>query len=384
MTPPIYLDYAATTPLSPVVSKRMCEVLSNPFELGNPSSSTHAYGWNAQTLVHTAREQVAGLINAKPRDVTFTSGATEANNLALMGIVASCIDDGAHIVTSSIEHKAVLATCQYLESKGAQVTYLTPDCHGVITAEAVQEALTPRTVLVSIMHVNNELGSVNDIQAIGDMIQKHSSSTLFHVDAAQSVGKFPLDIKQLKCVDMMTFSAHKFYGPKGIGALFANRRSRRQLLPVTFGGDQENGLRPGTLATHQIIGMGEAAAECRLKMDEDFQHVTALKELLIKELNNIDVDYQLNSTQDGGYPGIVNLRILGIDPDMLVTTWTVAISTGSACNSQSKAGSYVIEATKGSANSRDADIRMSFGRYTSPQNIKDAVERLSHVMSLGL
>jgi cysteine desulfurase len=376
MTPPIYLDYAATTPLSKRVAERMCQALTTPMELGNPSSNTHLYGFKAQELVHLARESVAKLINAKPRDITFTSGATESNNIAIMGITEGLIDEGTHIVTTSIEHKAVLSTCQALERKGVAVTYIKPDVNGNISVDDVERAITPQTSLVSIMHVNNELGSVNDIESIGNVVKKHSEKILFHVDAAQSVGKLAIDVKAMPYIDLMTFSAHKFYGPKGIGGLYANRKARRQLSPVTFGGDQEGGLRPGTLATHQIIGMGEAASESAELMESDYIHTSHLRDLLLKELEDADINFSLNGQAKTVYPGILNLRVKGIEPDMLVISWPVAISTGSACNAQNQQGSYVIAETQGEARYDEADSRLSFGRYTKEHEIKDAVKLL--------
>ncbi len=382
MKMPIYLDYAATTPISPKSAKAICETLSDPALSGNPSSSTHMYGWKAQEAVHAARVNVASLFNAKARDVVFTSGATEANNLAIQG---ACQGHSApHIITSSIEHKAVLETCQHMSKNGAQVTILEPNENGIISPEHVASAIKENTVLVSLMHVNNELGSFNDIDAIGELISGINPEIVFHVDAAQSAGKVDIDVKSLAKIDIITFSAHKFYGPKGIGGLVLSRFARKKISPISFGGAQENSLRPGTLATHQIIGMGEAAAECKEQLNADQEHALLLRQTLFDTLKDSGIEFNTNVNQNFSYPGIVNINILGIEPDELMLRWSqVAVSSGSACNSQIKLGSYVLKAIR---NGRDtapfsADVRISFGRYTAREDIIDAVKYLVPALS---
>ena len=381
---PIYLDYAATTPLSPAVAVKICSALTDPQLIGNPSSSTHMYGWKAQEAVHEARTLTAKLFNAKPRDIVFTSGATEANNLAIQGVLKGPSMARPHVITSAIEHKAVLDTFTQIANKNVDVTFLQPSSDGTIPVASVIDAIQENTALVSLMHVNNETGIINDIDAIGEVIIHANPNILFHVDAAQSAGKLPLDIKSLPKLDMLTFSAHKFYGPKGIGGLLLNRQARKQVSPVTFGGSQENGLRPGTLPTHQIIGMGVAAKECLEKLPSAQSHVLALRQTLFSLLDKAGIAYSPNVNQDRTYPGIVNLNLKDIEPDDLMLQWnTVAVSTGSACNSQNKSGSYVLEAIRGGkdAPTSTSDVRISFGRYTTTGEIQAAVDSLVRVLA---
>lgn len=379
---PIYLDYAATTPISPKSAKAICATLSDPVLSGNPSSSTHMYGWKAQEAVHAARTRVASLFNAKARDVIFTSGATEANNLAIQGVCQGL--SSPHIITSSVEHKAVLETCQHMARNGAELTILEPDENGIVTPESVASAIKGNTVLVSLMHVNNEVGSFNDIDAIGELISGINPNIVFHVDAAQSAGKVDIDIKSLAKIDIITFSAHKFYGPKGIGGLILSRFARKKVSSISFGGVQENSLRPGTLATHQIVGMGEAAAECKERMNLDREHVLLLRQTLFNTLNESGVAFNTNVNQNLAYPGIVNMNIFGIDPDELMLQWSqVAVSSGSACNSQTKSDSYVLQSIRKGAEkpSSSADVRISFGRYTTRKDITEAVHHLTAALS---
>ncbi|APD92189.1 hypothetical protein BM525_20115 (plasmid) [Alteromonas mediterranea] len=379
---PIYLDYAATTPISPKSAKAICDTLSDPALLGNPSSSTHMYGWKAQEAVHAARARVASLFNAKARDVIFTSGATEANNLAIRGVCQGL--SSPHIITSSVEHKAVLETCQHMARNGAELTILEPDENGIVTPESVASAIKGNTVLVSLMHVNNEVGSFNDIDAIGELISGINPNIVFHVDAAQSAGKVDIDIKSLAKIDIITFSAHKFYGPKGIGGLILSRFARKKVSSISFGGVQENSLRPGTLATHQIVGMGEAAAECKEKMSLDREHVLLLRQTLFNTLNECGVAFNTNVNQNLAYPGIVNMNIFGIEPDELMLQWSqVAVSSGSACNSQTKSDSYVLQSIRNGKdkNPSSADVRISFGRYTTREDVTEAVHHLTAALS---
>ncbi len=374
MDNPIYLDHAATTPLAPEVAKVMSEMLLDPLSFGNPASNTHSYGWRAQTLVEESRQTVGALIGAKSKEILFTSGATEANNLVLQGLFRHFCDQDdtqIHIITSSLEHKAVLDTCAYLEKNGAEVTYLLPNSDGLITADLVNEAIKGNTALVSIMHVNNELGNINPIESIGALCR--DKKIFFHVDAAQSVGKLPIDVKSMP-IDFLTFSGHKIYGPKGIGALYFSRKSRKFISPLSFGGGQERGIRPGTLATHQIAGMAEACRLLTQTQPLDLIHARQLNELMLSALReHIDVELNTNKDPEHAYPGILNIRIPNIDPDLLMMGLpNVAFSTGSACNSQDKSGSHVLEAIRRGKTFNGADLRLSFGRSTSPQEIKEA------------
>ncbi|HLT04281.1 MAG TPA: aminotransferase class V-fold PLP-dependent enzyme, partial [Pseudomonas sp.] len=282
---PIYLDYSATTPVDPRVAKLMCECLTLEGNFGNPASRSHVFGWKAEEAVENARRQVADLVNADPREIVFTSGATESDNLAIKGVAHFYASKGKHIVTSKIEHKAVLDTTRQLEREGFEVTYIEPGEDGIVTPAMVEAALRDDTILVSIMHVNNEIGTVNDIAAIGELTR--SRGILFHVDAAQSTGKVAIDLETMK-VDLMSFSAHKSYGPKGIGALYVRRKPRVRLEAQMHGGGHERGMRSGTLATHQIVGMGEAFRLAREEMAKDHQHVLALRDRFLKQVEDME------------------------------------------------------------------------------------------------
>jgi cysteine desulfurase len=281
---PIYLDYAATTPVDPRVVKKMVQCLGMDGVFANPASRSHMLGWQAEQMVETARREIADLLFCDPREIVFTSGATESDNLAIKGVAEYCSDQasqgdktGRHIITSEIEHKAVLDTCSYLETKGFEVTYLKPDHHGLISVEQVAQVIREDTILVSLMHVNNEVGSVIDIAAIGEITR--ARGVLFHVDAAQSAGKVAINLTDMK-VDLMSFSAHKIYGPKGMGALFVRRQPKANIVAQIHGGGHERGMRSGTLATHQIVGMGEAFAIARAEMAEEAPRINALRSRL--------------------------------------------------------------------------------------------------------
>ena len=284
----IYLDYASTTPVDPRVATKMMEFLTPEGEFGNPASRSHRFGWKADEAVEEARSHVANLVNCDPREIVWTSGATEADNLAIKGVARFYKSKGNHIITSKIEHKAVLDPCRQLEREGFEVTYLDPDESGVITPDSVKSAIQDNTVLVSIMHINNELGTVNDIEKIGEVTRK--CGAFFHVDAAQSTGKVDIDLQKM-CVDLMSFSAHKTYGPKGIGALYVRRKPRVRLEALIHGGGHERGMRSGTLATHQIVGMGEAFRLASKEMKEDHNKIVKFHKKFLDKVKEIDHVY---------------------------------------------------------------------------------------------
>ena len=336
---PVYLDYAATTPVDPRVVEVMVGCLSIDGNFGNPASRSHAFGWRAEQAVEEARRQLADLIHADPREIVFTSGATESDNLALKGAAHFYRERGRHIVTSCIEHKAVLDTCRHLETEGFDVSYLVPDPNGQILPEAVAGALRNDTVLVSLMHANNETGVLNDIAAIGALCRERGA--LFHTDAAQSVGKVPFDVTLLP-VDLVSISGHKLYGPKGIGALYVRRQPRVQLEPQVHGGGHERGMRSGTLATHQIVGLGEAAriaAEC---LDEEMAKLEAMRDAFWAKVATLD-DVYLNGAGAPRLPGILNIAFGGVDGEtLLLALKDLAVSSGSACTSASVEPSHVL------------------------------------------
>ncbi|MBN1684458.1 MAG: IscS subfamily cysteine desulfurase [Gammaproteobacteria bacterium] len=367
MNLPIYLDYAATTPVDPRVAQKMCGCLTRDGVFGNPASTTHQYGWVAAKLVEDAREQVADLIEAKPREIIWTSGATESDNLAIKGVALFYQHKGKHIVTSKVEHKAVLGVCRYLESLGFEITYLTPQPDGSIVPEQVEEALRDDTILVSLMHVNNEIGSVTDIAKIGEITRAHH--IIFHVDAAQSAGKIPINLKELN-VDLMSFSAHKIYGPKGMGALFVrNDQPKVRLVPVIHGSEQEWGLRAGTLPTHQIVGMGEAFHIAKSEIEQESKRIANLRQRLWNGLKDIEA-IQLNGNLDKGASHLLNVSFNYIEGEALIMALkNIAVSTGSACTSASLKPSYVLKALGLSDELAHSSIRFSFGRFTTEAEI---------------
>ena len=372
MQSPIYLDYAATTPVDPRVAEKMVACLTQEGNFANPASRSHLPGWKAEAAVESARRQVADLIGADAREIVWTSGATEADNLAIKGVAEAYSERGQHIITSQIEHKAVLDSCAYLESKGFEVTYLAPDSSGVIHAERVAEALRDDTILVSLMHVNNELGSVTDLVVIAELLQSHQA--FFHVDAAQSLGKLPLDMAVLG-IDLMSLSAHKCYGPKGVGALYVRRRSRCQLAAQIHGGGHERGMRSGTLATHQIVGFGEACALAQDSLRDELERLTVLRDGFLTSVLALDGVY-LNGA-DKGWPGIVNLSFDGVDGEtLLMAIKDLAVSTGSACASASLEPSYVLRAIGRSESLALSSLRFSFGRYTRAEDLSSAAEQV--------
>lgn len=377
---PIYLDYAATTPVDARVARLMAQFLTLEGDFGNPASRSHVYGWRAEAAVEEARRQVADLIGADPREIVWTSGATEANNLGIKGAAQANTDRGRHIVSSLIEHKAVIDCCLELERQGWEITWLQPSREGVILPSQVAAALRADTALVSIMHVNNELGTVNDIGAIGALCRERG--VLFHVDAAQSLGKLPLDMKTL-AVDLLSMSAHKVYGPKGMGALYVRRKPRVQLQAQMHGGGHERGLRSGTLATHQIVGMGEACRIAAEGLADEQQRIQALRDRFLAALAEMD-GVRINGTLDHRVPGIVNVSFEGVDGELLLIALKgLAVSTGSACTSASLEPSYVLKAIGVEDRLAHASVRFSFGRFTRAEEVaaaaaqvRDAVEKL--------
>ncbi len=373
MTRPIYLDYMATTPVDPRVAARMADCLTRDGVFGNPASSTHAYGRDAHALVENARAEVAALIGAEPREIVWTSGATESNNLAIKGAAWAHEDKGKHLITSRTEHKAVIDTCRWLERRGWRVTWLEPGDDGRIHAQQVADALTAETVLVTIMHVNNEIGVINDIAAIGDVCRAHGC--LFHVDGAQTAGKVAIELANLP-VDTMAFSAHKVYGPKGAGALFVRREPRARIEALIHGGGHERGMRSGTLATHQIVGMGEACRIAREEMGVEQPRILALRKRFQKRIGDLEA-VCLNGHPDHRVAGNLNLSFGGVHGDALLTALRgLALSTGSACNSATASPSYVLRALGRDDALANASIRFSFGRWTTEEEVDLAADLL--------
>ncbi len=364
---PIYLDYAATTPVDPRVAEAMAGCLTADGIFGNPASRSHALGWEAERRVEWARAKVAALVGATPREIVFTSGATESDNLALLGAARAARGRGHHVVTARTEHKAVLDVCRQLEREGWEVTYLDPDRGGLLDPDVVAAALRDTTALVSLMHVNNETGVIQDIAAIGARVRAHGA--LFHVDAAQSAGRLPIDLRRLP-VDLMSFSAHKLYGPKGVGALYVRDHPEVLLAPLLHGGGQERGLRPGTLATHQVVGMGEAFRLAARRIDADAEHLRPLRDRLwagLRELGGV----RLNGDPLRRVPGILSVSIDGVQGEALIMALReVALSSGSACASASREPSHVLRALGLSEAEIDGSLRFSLGRPTTPEEIE--------------
>lgn len=368
---PLYFDYAATTPVDPRVAEVMARHLTLSGTYANPASRSHMQGWLAEQSVEIGRRQVADLIQADPREIVWTSGATESDNLALIGFMRANAQRGRHLITSCIEHKAVLDTAHALEEEGVRVTRLVPDAEGRITPEALREAITPDTALVSLMAVNNEVGSINDIQALGEIAHAHGAA--FHVDAAQGTGKVVLDMRTMP-IDMLSMSGHKLYGPKGIGALYI--RQGTLVAPLIHGGGHERGHRSGTLPTHQIAGMGEAFAIAAERFDEDNAHNHALRDRLLRGLAPI-AGLHLNGSRQHGAPHIVNMAFDGVDGEaLLMSLQTLSLSTGSACNSASVDPSYVLTGLGLPRERALSSLRFSFGRFTTEDEIDVAVDAL--------
>ncbi len=370
---PIYLDYAATTPMDPRVAQRMAACLTLDGNFGNPASRSHLIGWKAEEAVEEARRQVADLVHCDPREIVWTSGATESDNLAIKGAAHAHRDRGKHLITSCIEHKAVLDTFAHLQSEGFEVTYLQPDGAGIISPAIVEADLRPDTTLVSLMHVNNELGSVNDIAAIGAITRAHN--ILFHVDAAQSAGKIAIDLSALQ-VDLMSFSAHKVYGPKGMGALYVCRNPRAVIEAQIHGGGHERGMRSGTLATHQIVGMGAAFALAGEQMAEEAARLWSLRRRLLDGLLPLG-GITLNGHPQKTAPGIVNLAFAGVDGEsLLLSLREIAVSSGSACTSATMEPSYVLRGIGLDDVLAQSALRISMGRFTTEQDVDTAIASL--------
>ncbi|MGY3992569.1 IscS subfamily cysteine desulfurase [Aeromonas veronii] len=368
---PIYLDYSATCPVDPRVAEKMMQCLTMDGLFGNPASRSHRFGWQAEEVVDLARNQVADLIGADPREIVFTSGATESNNLAIKGVAHFYASKGKHIITSKTEHKAVLDTCRQLEREGFEVTYLEPMPNGLFTIEMIENAMRDDTILVSIMHVNNEIGVVQNIAAIGDLCR--SRKILLHVDAVQSVGKIPVDVEALK-VDLLSVSAHKVYGPKGIGALFVRRKPRVRLEAQMHGGGHERGMRSGTLPTHQIVGMGEAFRIAKEEMVSEGERILALRQRLWNGIKDIEAVY-INGDLDQRVPGNLNVSFAYVEGESLIMALKdLAVSSGSACTSASLEPSYVLRALGLNDELAHSSIRFSMGRFTTEEEIDYAVK----------
>jgi cysteine desulfurase len=374
MKTPIYFDYSATTPVDKRVAEKMCDCLTTEGNFGNPASNSHEFGWKAEEAIDQARKDVADLINANPKEIVFTSGATESDNLAIKGIAHFYHKKGKHIVTCKTEHKAVLDTCRQLEREGYEVTYLDPKDNGLIDLDVLKAALRDDTILVSIMHVNNEIGVIQDIKAIGEITRERK--IMFHVDAAQSAGKVPIDMDDLK-VDLMSFSAHKIYGPKGIGALYVSRKPRVRLEAQMHGGGHERGMRSGTLATHQIVGMGEAFRLAKEEMAADNERIRMLRDRLLKGLDVIEETY-INGDIDQRIPHNLNISFNYVEGESLIMALKeLAVSSGSACTSASLEPSYVLRALGRNDELAHSSIRFSLGRYTTEEEIDFAIEKIN-------
>lgn len=374
---PIYLDNAATTPVDPRVVAKMVDCLGPDGNFGNPASRSHRYGWLAEEVVETARTQVAELINCDPRELVWTSGATESNNLAIKGAASFYRPEGNHIVTSKIEHKSVLDSCRWLETQGYSVTFLSPDENGVISVDRLRAAIRNDTVLVSLMHVNNEIGSINDISSLGQLCR--DNDVVFHVDAAQSAGKISIDLSELP-VDLMSFSAHKLYGPKGAGALYVRRNPQVHLVPQIHGGGHERGMRSGTLATHQLVGMGEACAIAARELEADNSRIAELQALLWNGLSALP-DVFLHGHTRTRIPHILNVAFGGVTSESLINALTdVAVSSGSACNSSTLEPSYVLTGIGIRRDLAEASLRFSIGRFTTKEEILHALARIKAVL----
>jgi len=383
---PIYLDYSATTPVDPRVAEKMCDCLTLEGIFGNPASRSHEFGWDAEKLVDQARTDVATLINANPKEIVFTSGATESNNLAIKGAAHFYNKKGKHIVTLKTEHKAVLDTCRQLEREGFEVTYMDPEPNGLLDLDKFKAAIREDTILASIMHVNNEIGVIQDMTAIGEICR--DNKVIFHVDAAQSAGKVPIDLESLK-VDLMSFSAHKIYGPKGVGALYVRRKPRIRLEAQMHGGGHERGMRSGTLATHQIVGMGEAFRLAKQEMQADNDKILRLRNKLWDGLKDMEEVY-LNGDLEHRVSGNLNVSFNFVEGESLMMALSdMAVSSGSACTSASLEPSYVLRALGREDELAHSSLRFSFGRFSTEEEVdyvlskvKEQVERLRDLSPL--
>ena len=374
MNHPIYLDYAATTPMATEVALAMAECLTLEGDFANPASLQHSFGERAYNLIETARVEIAHILKCKAHDLIFTSGATEANNLAIKGLALSPQNTRKHIITSATEHKAVIDTCKYLETQGFKVSYLKPENNGLINHDRLLAAITSETFLVSLMHVNNETGVIQDIEAIALALQ--DKDLHFHVDAAQSAGKLKIDLSQTP-IDLLSISGHKFYGPKGIGCLYVRNRKQQRLTPLMQGGGQEYGLRPGTLPTHQIVGMATALKLTANSLASDFQHTQQLAQLLTSQLKQLE-GVHFNGDQNQKLAAIINVSFddVGSDSLMIRLRDKLAIANGSACNTGTIEASHVLRAMGIEGDRLYGAVRISFGRYTT----KHEILRMAEIM----
>ncbi|GAC19900.1 IscS subfamily cysteine desulfurase [Paraglaciecola arctica] len=383
---PIYLDYSSTTPVDARVAAKMADCLTNEGVFGNPASRSHKFGWVAEEAVDIARNQIADLVNADPREIVFTSGATESNNLAIKGAANFYGKKGKHLITIKTEHKAVLDTMRQLEREGFEVTYLDPEPNGLVDLDKLVAAIRPDTILISVMHVNNEIGVIQDIASIGEMCRERK--ILFHVDAAQSTGKVPIDLQTMK-VDLMSFSAHKTYGPKGIGALYVCRKPRIRLEAQMHGGGHERGMRSGTMATHQIVGMGEAFRIAKLEMGAENERLMMLRNKLWNGIKDMEAVY-LNGDMESRIAGNLNVSFAYVEGESLIMALKdMAVSSGSACTSASLEPSYVLRALGLNDELAHSSIRFTMGRFTTEAEIdyvigviRNAIEKLRDMSPL--
>ncbi|MES9942909.1 MAG: IscS subfamily cysteine desulfurase [Candidatus Thiodiazotropha sp. 6PLUC2] len=370
---PIYMDYSATTPVDPRVAEIMCSYLTQDGTFGNPASRSHAFGWAADEAVTKSRRDVADLVHADPKEIVWTSGATESNNLAIKGVAEFYAKKGRHIVTCKTEHKAVLDTCRQLERHGYEITYLDPEPNGLIDMKKLESSLRDDTILVSLMHVNNEIGVIQDIEAIGELTRERK--ILFHVDAAQSAGKVPIDLEKLK-VDLMSFSAHKIYGPKGIGALYVRRKPRVRLEAQTHGGGHERGMRSGTLASHQIVGMGEAFRIAKQEMAAENERIIGLRQRLWDGIRDMEEVY-LNGDENSRVAGNLNVSFAFVEGESLIMALKdLAVSSGSACTSASLEPSYVLRALGREDELAHSSIRFTLGRFSTVEEVDYAINKI--------
>jgi cysteine desulfurase len=369
---PIYLDLQATTPVDPRVLDAMLPYFTDQF--GNPHSRTHAYGWEAEQAVETGRKHLADLIGAEAKDIVFTSGATESNNMSIKGVARFHKEKKRHVITTQTEHKCVLDSCRKIQEEGFDVTYLSVQQNGLIRLEELEAAIRPDTSLVSIMAVNNETGVIQPLKEIGAIVRKHRG-TYFHTDAAQAVGKVPLDVNEMN-IDLMSISGHKIYGPKGIGACYVRRRPRVRLEPILSGGGQERGLRSGTVPTALVVGIGEAARIAQNEMARDHAHIKALSDRLINKINE-KVEYVVRNGDSNGYPGCVNLSFSYVEGEsLLMALKEIALSSGSACTSASLEPSYVLRALGAAEDMAHSSLRFGIGRFTTEAEIDFVVDRI--------
>jgi cysteine desulfurase len=368
---PIYMDYSATTPVDPRVAEKMCQYLTPDGGFGNPASRSHKFGWEADDAVEDARRNVAALLNADPKEIVWTSGATESDNLAIKGVAHFYHKKGKHIITCKTEHKAVLDTCRQLEREGYEITYMDPEPSGLIDLTKLEAALRDDTILVSLMHVNNEIGVIQDIEAIGEMTR--ARKILLHVDAAQSAGKVPLDMETMK-VDLLSLSAHKIYGPKGIGALYVRRKPRVRLEAQMHGGGHERGMRSGTLATHQIVGMGEAFRIAKEEMVAENDRILSLRNRLWNGISDMEEVY-LNGDLERRVAGNLNASFAFVEGESLIMALKdIAVSSGSACTSASLEPSYVLRALGREDELAHSSIRFTIGRFSTEEEVDYVID----------